>query len=223
MTVEAPLPSTPSPRPRIQTLADLIFGLALSIGAISLQSAKPDSAAALAGSLTVFGFSFLILALVWVRYTRIMSVLQVETGREFAANMALLFLVSIEPYLFNLISLGSGSPLGGDLATAAYALDFGFMNLILSFSLHQVISDPKKLIPIELRRSFRLQRNLTFLAVILFMVSALPVFWSFSLFGLQARFYFWFVPLAATPLRIVAERGSSKARAGALAKLQGSG
>ena len=91
------------PRPRIQTLSDLIFGLALSIGAIALLSQKPTDLFELGSLLLSFGFSFLILASIWLRYTRIMSALPLQTGRMIGANMLLLFLVSVEPYLFNLI------------------------------------------------------------------------------------------------------------------------
>ena len=91
------------PRPRIQALSDLIFRLALSIGAITLLTQKPSGVTELAVSLGGFGWAFFILALVWFRYTRVMSVLPVETGRMMGANMLLLFLVSVEPYLYNLI------------------------------------------------------------------------------------------------------------------------
>ncbi len=106
------------PRPRIQTLSDLIFGLALSIGALSLISEKPADLLSLGNSLLGFGFAFAILAMIWVRYTRIMSVLPVEGGSVLRVNLLMLFLVSVEPYLFNLVTssgeLGSGVASGGE-------------------------------------------------------------------------------------------------------------
>src|SRR5216683_5236822 len=101
------------PRPRIQSLSDLIFGLALSIGALNLITSKPTDTSLLFGSIATFGFSFLILIFVWFRYSEIMSVLPVETTRTRALNTIMLFLVAIEPYLFNQISFGftaMGSP-----------------------------------------------------------------------------------------------------------------
>jgi uncharacterized membrane protein len=182
------------PRPRIQTLSDLIFGLALSIGAITLLSEKPSSIIGLAGSLVGFGWAFLILALVWVRYTRIMSVLPVETGRMMGANMLLLFLVSVEPYLYNLISL-SFVPLPGQLdsgiTTALYAVDMGLMFLIIAYFTHELTIEEKRLIPRELLRNYRLQRSATIVSAALFLFSTLPIFWSFVVFGLQARFILW--------------------------------
>ena len=182
------------PRPRIQTLSDLIFGLALSIGAIALLSEKPSSIIGLASSLVGFGWAFLILALVWVRYTRIMSVLPVETGRMMGANMLLLFLVSVEPYLYNLITV-SFVPLAGQLdsgvTTALYAVDMGSIFLILAYFTHELTIEERRLIPKELLRNYRLQRNTTIASAALFLVSTLPIFWSFVVFGLQARFILW--------------------------------
>jgi uncharacterized membrane protein len=182
------------PRPRIQTLSDLIFGLALSIGAIALLSDKPSSIISLATSLLGFGWAFVILALVWVRYTRIMSVLPVETGRMIGANMLLLFLVSVEPYLYNLITI-SFAPLPGQLdsgiTTALYAIDMGSIFLIIAYFTHELTIEERKLIPRELVRNYRLQRNTTIVSAALFLVSTLPIFWSFVIFGFQVRFILW--------------------------------
>ncbi len=98
------------PRPRIQSLSDLIFGLALSIGALNLIANKPPDTPALFGNIASFGFSFLILIFVWFRYTELVSVLPVETTGTRALNTIMLFLVAIEPYLFNQISFGFTSP-----------------------------------------------------------------------------------------------------------------
>jgi len=182
------------PRPRIQTLSDLIFGLALSIGAITLISEKPSTIVGLASSILGFGWAFVILALVWVRYTRVMSVLPVENGRIIGANMLLLFLVSIEPYLYNLITV-SFAPLPGQLdsgiTTALYAVDMGSIFLIIAYFTHELTIEEKKLIPKELLTSYRLQRNTTLVSAGLFLVSTFPIFWGFVVYGLQVRFMIW--------------------------------
>jgi uncharacterized membrane protein len=180
------------PRPRIQALSDLIFGLALSIGALTLLSEKPSSIIDLARSLLGFGWAFLILAIVWVRYTRIMSVLPVETGRITAANMFLLFLVSVEPYLYNLITVSFATlQLDAGITTALYALDMGLIFLILAYFAHELTIEERRLIPKELLRSYRIVRNTTFVAAALFLISTLPIFWSLNIFGLQVRFILW--------------------------------
>lgn len=155
---------------------------------------KPSNVIDLAVSLLGFGWAFLILALVWVRYTRVMSVLPVETGRMMGVNLLLLFLVSIEPYLYTLIGV-SFFPLPGQLdsgiTTALYAADMGSMFLIIAYFTHEITIEERKLIPKKLFRSYRLQRNATIVVAALFLVSTLPIFWSLTVFGLQVRFILW--------------------------------
>ena len=91
----------PVPRPRIEGLSDLIFGLALSIGAIQLVGSAPQSQIQLITALSAFGFSFLILMSFWNRYTTIASAVPIETTIMVRLNTLLLFFVAIEPYLFN--------------------------------------------------------------------------------------------------------------------------
>ncbi len=189
-----------APRPRIQTLADLIFGLALSIGAVSLVNTKPTNLNALIGSLLLFGFSFLILALVWFRYTRIMSALPVETELMFIANFLLLFLVSIEPYLFGLITT---QPIPGQLdsgiTSAAYAVDLGLMNLILAYFMQELTRKDRKLIPKDLLRSYRLQRYSAFVTAAVFLASAIPIFTVYE------RIILWILTFLTYPARRLLE------------------
>jgi uncharacterized membrane protein len=199
------------PRPRIQTLSDLIFGLALSIGAVSLLSEKPTSLAELVVSLLGFGWAFFILALVWLRYTRIMSVLPVETGAIIGANMLLLFLVSVEPYLYNLITVSFNSVPGrldSGTTTALYAIDMGLIFLIVAYFTHELTIEERKLIPEGLIRSYRLQRDATIIAAAFFLVSTLPVFWDLAILGLQVRFILWM----GTFVTWVARRGIERRR-----------
>ena len=91
------------PRPRIQGLSDLIFGLALSIGALQFVGNIPSKPEDLTADLLYFGFSFLILINIWNRYTATTSVMPVETPGMVRLNMLLLFLVAIEPFLFDVM------------------------------------------------------------------------------------------------------------------------
>ncbi|MDA4132872.1 MAG: TMEM175 family protein, partial [Thaumarchaeota archaeon] len=70
---------------------------------MSLVSNPPTDVQAVYNDLATFGFSFLILITMWLRYTRIMSVFPIETRRVNNLNILLLFCVSIEPFLFNLV------------------------------------------------------------------------------------------------------------------------
>ena len=185
------------PRPRIQTLSDLIFGLALSIGAIALLSQKPTNLLELGSLLLSFGFSFLILGSIWLRYTRIMSALPLQTGRMIGVNMLLLFLVSIEPYLFNLI--GSGAIDTGTI-TAVYAVDLGSMNLILASFTHALTIEEKSLISNSLVRTYRLQRNSTLITAAIFLVSAFPQLY-IMVFGFPLRFELWIATFGINVVR----------------------
>lgn len=89
---EIPKPSIS--RARIEDLSDLIFGLALSIGAIELVVSS--SSGTLTNSeidlaVVGFGFNFLILINVWTRYTEITSVVPIQTTVTMRLNMLLLF------------------------------------------------------------------------------------------------------------------------------------
>jgi len=186
------------PRPRIQTLSDMIFGLALSIGAVSLLSQKPGTFTAVTYSMVSFGFAFLILASVWFRYSKIMSVLPVESSGAIWANMLLLFLVSVEPYLFNLMTVSDFNPAPGQLdsgsTTTLYALDLAGLMLILAFFIHELTSEEKRLIPRDLLRGYKLSMYTTIFAGLLFLLSTLPVFWSIIIIAsptIPIRYLLW--------------------------------
>src|SRR2546426_3972533 len=75
-----PLPSERRPRPRIETLADLVFGLSLSIGAIGLIASAPTTQSEINSHIYAFGFTFLVLITAWIIYTTYMSVLPGRRG-----------------------------------------------------------------------------------------------------------------------------------------------
>src|SRR5947208_7907284 len=91
------------PRPRLETLSDLIYGLSLSIGAISLVITNNQSSTAsdINRNILEFLFVFLILITSWIIYTSDMSVLPIETRLITFLNVVLLMLVAIIPYLFD--------------------------------------------------------------------------------------------------------------------------
>src|SRR2546430_3384027 len=87
------------PRPRLETLSDLIYGLSLSIGAISLviTNSQSSSASDINRNILEFLFVFLILITSWIIYTSDMSVLPIETRLVTFLNVVLLILVAIIP------------------------------------------------------------------------------------------------------------------------------
>jgi len=199
-----------SPKPRIESLSDLIFGLALSIGALSLISKPPGSPAEIRSDIVGFAVSFIILISVWLRYTSIMSVLPLETSATIFLNVVLLFLVSIEPYFFDLINLGP-NPTQYQLANIEYAsvlfaLDIAGLMAIMAFFTHILTVEEKKLVSPELIQKYRVLRNSFFIAAGLFFISVLPQFWTWSIKGTHFRFYFWLVPIGIFWIRRLLER-----------------
>ena len=192
------------PRPRIQTLSDMIFGLALSIGAVSALETRPGTILGVFFSLISFGFSFLILGLVWIRYSRIMSVLPTENTKIVATNMVLLFLVSIEPYLFNLLNMSAYTPSLGQLNSAStttlYALDLGCLLIVIAYFIHELTVEDRRLIPRELMRDYRLTMYASIVGAFMFIVSVLPVFWSVVVISsptVPLRYIMWVGPFVA--------------------------
>lgn len=168
------------PRPRIQSLSDLIFGLALSIGALTLIGQQAADFQNLLNSLFYYGFSFLILINVWRTYTNTMDLLPVETAGLVNLNIVLLFLVSIEPFLFNQI-LGSSTSAFAENVSVLYAIDLAGLFLIMAFFTHSLADEDKKLVPQSLLLTYRRSRNFELLAAAIFLVSIVPVFWSLEI------------------------------------------
>jgi hypothetical protein len=80
-------------------LSDLIYGLSLPIGAISLviTNSTASNAGDIDRNILEFLFVFLILITSWIIYTSDMSVLPLETRLVTFLNVVLLILVAIIP------------------------------------------------------------------------------------------------------------------------------
>jgi uncharacterized membrane protein len=193
---------------RIESLSDLIFGLALSIGALTLIGAPPSNLGQLLQSILFYAFSFLILISVWYSYTRTMSQLHVETTIIVDLNILLLFLVSIEPFLFNqLISSSLGEPV-----SILYALDLGGLFVIQAFLANTVLADKNR--PEAVLQRFKLQRITLLLSAAVFFVSTLPFFWSWRIevggTVVPLRIALWIITLFLPRVRRLLERSTNK-------------
>ncbi|WXG42563.1 MAG: TMEM175 family protein [Promethearchaeati archaeon SRVP18_Atabeyarchaeia-1] len=185
-------------RPRIQSLSDLIFGLALSIGALTLIGQQPTDFQNLLMSLGYYGLSFLILITVWRNYSNTMDLLPVENAGLVRLNIALLFLVSIEPYLFSQLFVSSTSAIRENVSVL-YAIDLAGLYLILAFFNHSLVDEKKKLVPESLLPTYRHFRNIELLVSAIFLISIIPVFWSLGIsvgnsFN-NLRFILWILTL----------------------------
>jgi uncharacterized membrane protein len=164
-----------TPKPRILTLSDLIFGLALSISALTLIGHQPTSATDLFASLGLYGFSFLILISVWRIYSSITSILPSETTRLIGLTYVLLFLVSIEPYLFNELFTVTTF---GDTISDVYACDLAIMFIILAAFNHTLAGEERNIAARSLVGHYRTSRNLCLLVAVIFLMSTVPLFGS---------------------------------------------
>ncbi|MDA4114573.1 MAG: TMEM175 family protein [Thaumarchaeota archaeon] len=182
----------------MESLSDMIFGLALSVGAITLVGSPPTDVPSIYSDLATFGFSFLILITIWLRYTRIMSVLPLETERGVVLNITLLFLVSVEPFLFNIVrnppTVLDYGPYGDAISTL-YALDLGAMMVILGIFTFSATAQEKKLIPDEFVGRFKIESITWLITGGLFLVTVLPFFFTFKVHGMPLRYAFWVVPM----------------------------
>lgn len=184
---------------RIESLSDLVFGLALSIGSIALIGNIPRDPGSLESDILFFAFSFLIVIMMWGGYTRTVAYLSIETESIFYLNVALLFVVALEPFLFYVLVSQPSSPSAlpfVDTASAFYAIDVGSMYMILAgFTYIVAMQEAKKDKQNILVGRFK---RLTFwftVAAAMFLFSALPIFSALTSLGFL-RFYFWYASLA---------------------------
>ncbi len=179
------------PRPRIEALSDLIFGLALSIGALTFIGQPPASFDALLAALGLYGFSFLILVSVWLNYSTITSVLPAETETMISLNIVLLFLVSVEPFLFSQLFAQNGSLFSG--VSVIYSVDLAAMFIILGSFNHAIAGKEKNHVPKDHLKRYRSARNYAFLIAAIFLISTLPFF--ASVYVMPLRVYVWILAL----------------------------
>jgi len=210
------------PRPRIESLSDLVFGLALSIGAIALVSNPPTTVTGLYSDIVTFCFNFVVLISIWLRYTRIMSALPIETRTTMMLNSVLLFAVTMEPFLFNILRSGNSArppsiPLF-ESASSLYGLDLGMMMLIMGSFTLALADEEKRLVPKEMTRQLRFESTTWFVSSGIFLVSAIPLFGRISIggvlvSGLSLRLVLWLVAVLVVWVRRGAGRvAASKER-----------
>ena len=189
------------PRPRIETLADLVFGLSLSIGSIALIANPPRSSAEITTHILAFAYTFFVLITAWMIYTTYMSVLPIETRTVTFLNVGLLLLVAIVPYLLNGVEVVATGLNTTDVSaiqnysSQLFALDLGGILIILATFAHVISLEEKNLLAPELVTLFRNGRNRMAMLAILTLISVAPEFWEWTLLGVPIRLYLWFPPL----------------------------
>jgi len=190
------------PRPKIETLVDLIFGLSLSIGAVALITVSaPSSTAEINRRLVAFIFTASFLITNWMVYTYQMSVLPVETNFVIYMNVVMLILVATVPYLLYNVEFANPSltpqEYSGiqDYASSLFAVDLAAILAILASFSHIISIEEKRLVAPALAKSFRQSRNVQAILSAIVLISLAPIFWDLSIFGVQLRLYIWAIPI----------------------------
>lgn len=183
---------------RLESLADMVFGLALSIGALLLAISGIGNPQQIESSIITFGFSFLILIFVWARYTSIVADLPQgarQTRKVTYLTFLMLFLVVIEPYLFNILNTSISSSVLG-FTSSAYAIDICLITLIIGLLISVLVKyeakSNRRYVPPKRYLNIRAS---SFAISAIMAVSAIPIFWQIYVFGIQARFFMWLVIL----------------------------
>ena len=198
------------PRPRIESLSDLVFGLALSIGAFALVSNPPLTDGEFYYDVGTFAFNFIVLISIWLRYTRIMSVLSVETRGTILLNGVLLFTVALEPFIFNILrsfnTINHPTLALYEAASSFFGLDVGGMMLIMAVFTLALADEENRLVPKAMLRQLREEAVTWGVAAGLFLISAVPVFGRINVggvvfSGLSLRFLMWILALVFSWLR----------------------
>ena len=189
--------TTRRPRPRLESLSDLIYGLSLSIGAISLviTNGQSQTVGDINRNILEFVFVFLILITSWIIYTSDMSVLPIETRLVTFLNVVLLVLVAIIPYLFDQITSPFDSSSVQDYASVLFTLDFAATLLIMAVFAHVIAQEERQLVDGDVMLRFRRSRNILFILSAIVMLS-LAVPWNLLFAGVPVRLVFWSIPIA---------------------------
>ncbi|MDW5562075.1 MAG: TMEM175 family protein [Methanomassiliicoccus sp.] len=112
----------------IEELSNIIFGLALTVGTLTLVKPAEDSFGELLHILSSFALSFIVLLWFWWLYIRTMRGMVMNSQVKYGLNFVLLFLVVIEPYLLTIVDTVSGA--------TAYAIDLGTVMVVFVFFWH---------------------------------------------------------------------------------------
>ena len=191
------------PRPRIESMADLVFGLSLSIGSIALIANPPQTTNEVTTHILAFAYTFFVLITAWLIYTTYMSVLPHETRSVTFLNVALLLLVAIVPYLLNGVEVVNPALAANPQAVSAiqdyssmlFAFDLGGILIILATFAHVISVEERRLVAPELVKLFKNGRNRMALLAILILASVAPQFWQWTFLGIPLRLYLWYPPL----------------------------
>ena len=186
------------PRPRLESLSDLIYGLSLSIGAISLvlTNAQSSTVSDINRNVLEFLFVFLLLITSWIIYTSDMSVLPIETRLVTFLNVVLLILVAIFPYLFDQVVSTFNPDSVQEYASILFTADLAGTLVIMATFAHIIAREEEHLVDGEIMIRFRTARNrMSVLTVVVLLSLATP--WDWLFMGVHVRLFIWYIPIVS--------------------------
>ena len=186
------------PRPRLESLSDLIYGLSLSIGAISLviTNAQTSTVSDINRNVLEFLFVFLLLITSWIIYTSDMSVLPIETRLVTFLNVVLLILVAIFPYLFDQVVSTFNPDSVQEYASILFTADLAGTLVIMATFAHIIAREEEHLVDGEVMIRFRTARNrMSVLTVVVLLSLATP--WDWLFMGVHVRLFIWYIPIVS--------------------------
>ena len=192
-----------SKKKSIESLSNIVFGIALSIGTFTFITQDPTM---VTKNIVTFAFSFFVLIYIWFRYTRILELIKIETTVEMLLNIVMLFLVVAEPYLFiqvqfNVLPYATSAQLGP--TSALFGLDIAGLMFVLGF-IYVLCLRNYRYVRREIMVHFNGIRNSIFAIGVVFLIADLPMLWNVYVFGIQLRFVLWFLSVViAIALRYV--------------------
>jgi len=127
------------------SFSDIIFGLALSIGSLILIQNRVLVWQSFVANILLFGFSFAVIAMVWLSFSETMRYLSTEVSSVVLLNLMLFFCVVLEPYLFYTLINSNGQL--SIVTSDVFALDLGFMFFVLGTLASIVVKEAKRYHP----------------------------------------------------------------------------
>jgi uncharacterized membrane protein len=152
---------------RLEDLSNLVFGLALTLGAITLLPPENDDLGALFAVILRFALSFAIVVWIWWLYNNVVQDIEKTRPGLASLNMVLLFLVVIEPFLLTVSSTYASGKI-------AYSIDLGTILVILAVFYQFAIDDPSLSVVKRSKNNLALNRNLSLIFAAIFYASMIP-------------------------------------------------
>jgi len=182
------------------SFSDIIFGLALSIGSLILIQNRVLVWQSFVANILLFGFSFAVIAMVWLSFSETMRYLSTEVSSVVLLNLMLFFCVVLEPYLFYTLINSNGQL--SIVTSDVFALDLGFMFFVLGTLASIVVKEAKRYHPNYHSNDLTLLQKMIYpryILAALFLLSVDPFLWVSTLLPApfdHLRFILWTSSLA---------------------------